>query len=595
MNHTSAASSKLTALSCKQLSFSYDQKLVLKELDLEVKQGEYLVILGHNGSGKSTLARHFNALLQAEQGEIYAFGLDASDYRLHKKIRSLVGMVFQNPDDQMVSSVVKDDIAFGPENLGVESEEIARRVEEVLKKVGMQKWAEADPSELSGGQKQRIAIAGILAMKPKLIVFDESGSMLDPRGRKSLQKVMKELNDSGFTIIHITHFMDDALEAKRVIVMNQGRIVLDGNPHFVFAHDNYLKSLGLELPFEQSFSQKLRDHGIDLCVDSVCSVTDEGIFARLLSYLQTKEISQLHIKDRAQMDENRPEIIRAEHLSFSYQGAQGLKTGNHTLEDISFSIQQGSFVGLLGHTGSGKSSLMEHFNALKSLQQGELLIEGVSCKDKPGKKHARRVVGYVSQYPEHQLFAETIYEDIAFGPKNLGVDVQEIDQRVRESMEALGLDFDELKDLSPFELSGGQQRRIAIAGILAMKPKILLLDEPLAGLDPIGRQDILSTLKRLHQEGCTIIMVSHSMDEIAELADHILILEQGKLVLNGSTAEVFSQAERLAQIGLDVPTSTKLYTQLQEAGIQFNRLAYTEQQLIDAVVAASIGGITDGI
>lgn len=575
------------ALSCKQLSFSYDQKPVLRSLDLSVKQGEYLVILGHNGSGKSSLARHFNALLQAEQGEVYAFDLNCADHQLHKKIRSLVGMVFQNPDDQMVSSIVRDDIAFGPENLGVPSQEIAKRVETVLKKVGMQKLGEADPSELSGGQKQRIAIAGILAMHPKLIVFDESGSMLDPRGRTSLKKVMKELHDSGFTLVHITHFMDDALEADRVIVMNQGKIVLDGTPRHVFMHDTYLKDLGLDLPFEQGFSQKLRDKGINLCIDDACSVTDEGLFTRLLNYLHEHDISTLSVKIPTKLNPQAAEIIKAEGLSFSYQGEQGLKNGNYTLKDLSFSIKQGAFVGLLGHTGSGKSSLMEHLNALKLVQQGELFVKGISCKDKPGKKHARKTVGYVSQYPEYQLFAETIYDDIAFGPKNLGIHAEDIDQRVREAMQALHLDFDELKDLSPFELSGGQQRRVAIAGILAMKPQILLLDEPLAGLDPLGRQDILSTLRQLHNQGCTIIMVSHAMDEIAELADHLLVLEQGQLALSGSPEEVFSQVDRLSSLGLDIPSSTKLYLQLQDAGINFDGFVFTERQLIDAVYQAT--------
>lgn len=255
----------MSDISFEHVTFSYEpNKPVLTDVSLTLSRGDYLVVLGSNGSGKSTLARHINALLTPGTGRVCVFGADTCDEEHWRAIRSSVGMVFQNPDDQMVTSVVRDDIAFGPENLGVPQPEIVERVEAALKTVGMTKLAERDPAELSGGQKQRIAIAGVLAMNPQVIVFDEPGAMLDPRGRSALRRVMRRLNESGLTIIHITHFMEEALEADRVLVVDKGAIILDGTPDEVFSHHETLYKLGLELPFEHRLHELLISKGLTL-------------------------------------------------------------------------------------------------------------------------------------------------------------------------------------------------------------------------------------------------------------------------------------------------------------------------------------------
>lgn len=255
----------MSDISFDHVTFSYEpDNPVLNDVSLSLSQGDYLVVLGSNGSGKSTLARHINALLTPETGRVVVLGSDTQDEENWRDIRSSVGMVFQNPDDQMVTSVVRDDIAFGPENLGVPQPEIVERVERALKTVGMTKLADRDPAELSGGQKQRIAIAGVLAMNPQVIVFDEPGAMLDPRGRSALRRVMRRLNDSGMTIIHITHFMEEALEADRVVVVDKGAIILDGTPDEVFSHHQTLYALGLELPFEHRLHELLISQGLTL-------------------------------------------------------------------------------------------------------------------------------------------------------------------------------------------------------------------------------------------------------------------------------------------------------------------------------------------
>lgn len=237
---------------------------VLDDISLEIEAGSFVAILGHNGSGKSTFAKHINALLTPTEGKLWVDGLDTGDPENLLNIRGKVGMVFQNPDNQMVTSIVADDVAFGPENLGIPQPQIVERVNEALAAVAMTDFAEADPTELSGGQKQRVSIAGVLAMRPDILIFDEPCAMLDPRGRRGIRRVMRDLNDGGSTIVHITHFMEDALEADLVFVMDQGKIVLRGTPDEVFAHGELLRSLGLEQPFAMQLATRLRDLGVDV-------------------------------------------------------------------------------------------------------------------------------------------------------------------------------------------------------------------------------------------------------------------------------------------------------------------------------------------
>ena len=245
--------------------YSYDgEHDVLRGIDLAIDQGAYVVILGHNGSGKSTLARHVNALLVPDAGRVTVMGLDTADLDDQLEIRRHAGMVFQNPDNQMVTSIVEDDVAFGPENLGIPQPQIVERVRKALADVAMTEYAQADPTELSGGQKQRVSIAGMLAMEPDILVFDEPCAMLDPRGRRGVRRVMRELNERGMTVVHITHFMEDALEADVIHVMDQGRIVLSGTPEEVFAHGDLLRALGLEQPFAMLLAERLRELGVNV-------------------------------------------------------------------------------------------------------------------------------------------------------------------------------------------------------------------------------------------------------------------------------------------------------------------------------------------
>ena len=280
--------------------------------------------------------------------------------------------------------------------------------------------------------------------------------------------------------------------------------------------------------------------------------------------------------------------IVIEHLNYVYM--QGGPYETKALDDVSLTIHDGEFVGLIGHTGSGKSTLVQHLNGLILPTSGQITVDGMDLADKNTDKRAiRRRVGLVFQYPENQLFEETVAKDIAFGPKNLGLDEAEIDRRVRTAMRRVALDYDKLAQRSVFELSGGQMRRVAIAGVLAMEPQTLVLDEPCAGLDPRGREEILGLISDLHREsGATIVMVSHSMDDVAALAERVIVMNHGKVAMDGTPREIFSRGEELRAIGLDVPQAVELAQKLREKGFDVPEGIYKIEE-VRAAVEAIVG------
>ena len=280
--------------------------------------------------------------------------------------------------------------------------------------------------------------------------------------------------------------------------------------------------------------------------------------------------------------------IVIEHLNYVYMSGGPYET--HALDDVSLTIEDGEFVGLIGHTGSGKSTLVQHLNGLLLPSSGKITVDGLDIADKATDRRAiRRKVGLVFQYPENQLFEETVEKDIAFGPKNLGLDDAEIDRRVRDAMRKVALDYDALHERSVFELSGGQMRRVAIAGVLAMEPRTLVLDEPCAGLDPRGREEILGLIRDLHRDtGATIVMVSHSMDDVASLAERVIVMNHGRVAMDGAPREVFSRGAELRAIGLDVPQAVMLADKLRERGFDVPQGVYRVEE-IKAVIEGIVG------
>lgn len=275
--------------------------------------------------------------------------------------------------------------------------------------------------------------------------------------------------------------------------------------------------------------------------------------------------------------------IVIENLSYVYSPKTPFE--HKALDNISLTVEDGDFLGIIGATGSGKSTFIQHLNGLIKLTSGKITVDGIELHNKPDLKKLRAEVGMVFQYPEYQLFDETVEKDVSFGPKNLGLKKDEIAERVKEAVETVGLDYEQFKERSPFELSGGQKRRVAIAGVIAMRPQILILDEPTAGLDPVGRIEMFDLIAKLKETTVkTIIMVSHNMDEISEVANKIAVLEHGKLRFHGTPKELFKRAEELEEIGLDIPTAIKLKNELKARGVELSDDIVTANDFVEAVV-----------
>ena len=561
----------------------------LNNVNFAVEEGEFVAVLGHNGSGKSTLARLINGLLSPSDGKITVFGLDARNEENLFDIRKQVGIVFQNPDNQTVASIVEDDVAFGPENVGVAREEIGKRIDFALNAVGMQAYRHATTSRLSGGQKQRIAIAGVLALKPRVMILDESTAMLDPRGRKEVMDVVLRLNkEEHITVLLITHFPEEALLADRAVVMNHGEIVMQGTPAEVLSREEELKACSLVLPKPLQISRQLRGYGLSVEDNYESEALADGIAAALGG----GEFASNFDTDNGNEDKNNALAsggVECKNLSFVYNPSSPFET--HALNGVNLEIYTGDFFGIIGHTGSGKSTFVQHLNALIKLPTAEkkykpkkpkknkpqppkttLTVNGFDLTDKTTDfKSLRRKVGMVFQYPEYQLFAETVFEDVAFGLKNFCEEMteEEVQTAVKEAIETVGLDFETVKNRSPFELSGGQKRRCAIAGVIVTKPEILILDEPAAGLDPLGKQEIMSLLHSIHKQWCkTVIIVSHDMDEIAENCTRAAIFSEGKIVAVDTPKTLFSDEKLTKTAGLDVPFVVKLIAGLEKRGVR---------------------------
>ncbi len=594
------------------VKFSYpgaDGVFAVNGVNLNVRRGEFLSVIGHNGSGKSTLARLINGLLLADSGKITVLGLDVSEGKNSREIRKKAGIVFQNPDNQMVASIVEDDVAFGPENIGIKREEIGERIDWALKAVGMEEFRHSTPTRLSGGQKQRIAIAGVLAIKPEILVLDESTAMLDPKGRREVIEVVRRLNkEEGMTVILITHFMEEALIADRTVVMNRGEVVLTGTPEEIFESGEILETYNLCLPRITEIINVLNGAGMNignvLRPEELAKSIAENFRAKNIENAVSEKVAVTAVNSPHEWD------IKVENLTFTYSKKSPFAT--KALKGINLQIDDGEFFGIIGHTGSGKSTLVQHINALIKLPQAERGYR--AKKPKKGKpapalpeitvgkfdlsnkktdfKALRASVGMVFQYPEYQLFAETVFADVAFGLKNFKKNVtkEEIEKAVKDSIEIVGLDYAEVRDKSPFDLSGGQKRRVAIAGVIVTKPDILILDEPAAGLDPLGKKEIMELLHKLHKEWCrTVIIVSHDMDEVAENCTKAAVISNGEAVMCDSPAKLFSQGQKLLSLGLDVPLTSKICGELKNYGITVE-CNCTAEDFADKIIGIYGGG-----
>jgi len=590
----------------KDVSYSYQQTgreplLAVQGVSMDIARGSHTAILGRNGSGKSTLARLINALEQPTEGSLTVDGLPASQEDKIWEIRRLCGMVFQNPDNQIVGTTVEEDVAFGPENLGFAQPDIRKAVDSALATVGLSEMADKAPHLLSGGQKQKLAIAGVLAMRPSCLILDEATSMLDPISRMEfMELVCRLIRDEGLTVINITHNMEEVLLADRVTVMGDGRLVASGTPAEVFDKVNLIKREGLDVPVHNEIAHEMAECLQIPLQPQEASTWDKALntVRRLLKQAVSTADGRARLAELAgqmagqQADEDQsacalsecPPVITVKNLTYTYSPGTILATD--ALTDISFDVRRGELLGIVGHSGSGKSTLIQHLNGLLRTQQGEVSVLGLNAANNADIRKIRQKVGLLFQYPEHQLFEETVFQDIAFGPRRMGLSAAEVEQRVRKAADIVGLRDEEL-ERSPFDLSGGQKRRAAIAGVLAMEPDVLILDEPAAGLDPAGRDEILDYARQLRSLGVTVILVSHSMEDIARLADRVLVLREGHLDALGTPAEVFADQAALTAAGLVVPRTSAFLRDLCDDLPELNSDCYSTTAAVRALIVAA--------
>lgn len=559
-------------------------QVALDHVNLSVEPGQFISILGHNGSGKSTFAKHINALLTPSEGTIWVDEMNTSDDEYTFAVRQTAGMVFQNPDNQIIASVVDEDVAFGPENIGVPTDEIITRVDKALKMVGMTKYKNHSPNKLSGGQKQRVAIAGVMAMEPKCIILDEPTAMLDPDGRADVLRAVHQLNkEKGITIILITHYMEEVVDSDYVFVMEKGKVFMEGQPRDIFKNVELLKEHSLDVPQVTLLAHELRKAGLPI---PECILTRKELVEELGKLNMRKAAGSAAVPQvEAPKNSSDKNVLILDHVSYKYSPNTAYEVT--ALDDVSLSIKEGEFIGVIGHTGSGKSTFVQHLNGLIKATEGSIYYNGQDIYDKDFDiKDLRTQVGMVFQYPEHQLFETTVFKDVQFGPKNQGLDEKE---QIKRAYEALGLVKlpEEFYLASPFELSGGQKRRAAIAGVIAMKPAVLILDEPTAGLDPKGRDDILGLISEMHEKRKdTVILVSHSMEDVANYVDRIIVMDGGKPAFDGTPKQVFAHYKELEKMGLAAPQVTYVMNDLKDMGYDVDSTATTVSEATESILKA---------
>jgi energy-coupling factor transport system ATP-binding protein len=549
-------------LDAQNLSFAYnagspDAIQALRDITLRVAPGELVAIIGHNGSGKSTLAKLLAAMIEPTGGTITVDGIDSTPANVWE-IRRRVGMVFQRPDDQLVANTVIDDVAFGPENLGLPREEIEARARDVLAALGLGALTHAQISELSGGEKQRVAIAGVLAMQPAYLILDEPTTMIAPALARDLIALAHDLRARhGLAVLHITHFMHEIVSFDRVVVMDAGRVLMQGTPREVFARADELRAVGLAPPLVTDLGRRLRARGIAL---PEVVLTPAELAEALMpgngswGLGNGKEASEDDLSPSISQppSPNSQPLIAVRDLHFTYMA--GTPLAQEALRGVSCALYEGETLAILGGTQAGKSTLIEFFNALRVPPPGHVFFDGQDLgAPKVDLDAVRQSVGMVFQQPESQLLEDTVGKDVSFVPRRKKLPPAESRAIVQRVLTEVGLDYETFRLRYIYALSGGQKRRVAIAGALAAEPRVLILDEPVAGLDPRGRAELATLITNLaRRDGLTVVLVGNAIDELAELADRALVLHDGRVAMEGPLRTLLRRADELHALGLEL-------------------------------------------
>jgi energy-coupling factor transport system ATP-binding protein len=540
------------------VSFTYEgeEMPTLTDLNLDIEKGKFVLITGPSGSGKSTLCDLATGIIPnlkpgKLEGEAYINGKDLRHTGIADFAR-FVGRVFQDPEGQFCCMTVRDEVAFGPENLMVETEAIRQRVKDVLGIVGLEGYEDRLVLNLSGGEKQRLAIACSLAMDPEIIITDEPTSNLDPEGADAVVSMCGRLKNLGKTVILVSKFMDDFVEfADKLIVLNRdGRVFADGSPRDVLAMHGHtlVNELGVWIPQVSQVELELRRLGRS--AESM-PLTLEEAYA---SYKNLRFQGTYVCRDETQAERD---VIRAEELGFTYPN------GVKALEDVSFEVKRGELAAILGHNGAGKSTLARLIVGLAKPTSGSLEVLGKDTRKI--RTEVSRKIAYVFQYPEHQFLRNTAYEEVAYSLRVHNHPPDDIDRKVKQTLQML--DLADVRDKHPFSLSMGQKRRLSVATMLVTNPEIMILDEPTYGQDLAMTRSLVRLARDLHEAGMTLIFITHDMRLAQEISERAIVMSKGKVIYNGLSDYLFCDEDLLKRAGLKETPICKLSRMLgQKAG-----------------------------
>lgn len=526
----------------RRVSFTYPEasQPALRDLSLDVGRGEMVVVMGATGAGKTTLAKCLNRTIPAFQegrleGEIALFGRRLTTEGVGDLAGELA-LVSQDFEAQLFATNVVQEVAFGMEQLGVAPEEMAGRIHGALRLVGLEGFEERDPVTLSGGEKQRLAIAAVLALRPRIFVFDEPTTDLDPLGKEQIFDVLANLRRERYTIVLVEHEIAAAERADRLILMSEGRIVADDTPQVLLRRIELLEGAGVR-PADldrlgRAFGWTARPESLE----SACAMA----------------APRLGKPPRAVEPEvsAKPILIALEHVSHVY--------GNESrpaLDDVSLEIRAGEFIALIGQNGSGKTTLAKHLNGLLHPSSGRVALRGEDVRRLPLERVAADV-GYVFQNPDHQIFADTVREEVSFALRNFGIEQAEMERRVRMALAAVSLVGLEAED--PFLLGKGQRQRLAVASLLALQPRVLVLDEPTTGLDYREQRRMMDLLRDLHRDGMTLVVITHSPWVVAEYAERGILIRGGRIQFDGPLRRLFAEEAMLAECHFRLPDVTRM-------------------------------------
>jgi energy-coupling factor transport system ATP-binding protein len=557
--------------------YQQEEKPVLQGINLEVYPGEFVLMIGPSGCGKSTLALCLNGIIPTVlggriKGRVYVEGVDTRESTVFE-LGTKVGIVFQDPDAQLCNIHVGEEVAFGPANLMMDKEIVLQRVERALEDVGETGIRHKLIFEISGGQKHRVAIASILAMEPKLIIFDEPTANLDPLGAVQVFDLMKRMNQElGITIVVIEHNVDAAMRhADRLVLMGYGTIEYDGSPRELMRDKGrfILDDLGLRIPQVCELGLMMGERGLNfrpfpLTVEE--TVEAISLHKDRLEFLPAAPIAPSQEKPRP--------VIDTSGLNFVYPD------GTHAVRDVSLKMDAGDVVGIVGKNGSGKTTLTSLFVGLNKPTSGTGAVCGVDLTTTSIRELAGKV-GYVFQYPEHQFVEDTVYKEVAFSLKAQNRPPDEVDARVNEVLKLLGLE--EMGDKHPLRLSMGQKRRLSVATMLILNTDILILDEPTTGQDRKNIDNLMQIMMDANRSGTTIILVTHDMNLLAKYANKVMVMEEGEMVFYGSQSDFLRDFSAIRSSTLVLPEIYELARILRERGICQVPEVSTVEDLMNAI------------